>query len=365
MGHLTTMRVGLLAVILSLSATVASAAADKADFMFRANVEGEILEGKPLHWSATQMVLLGRDGQLYEFNPQLARDAVKTGARFASYTASEMKISLEHEYGNQFEVSSTRHFVVVYPRAERDLWAGRFEELYNRFEHYFRVRGFELKDPLYPLVAVVFRNKDEFFRRAAASGTPAPPNTLGHYLPRSNRVFLFDVTADNSKVDWSENASTIIHEATHQLAFNTGIHRRFAAQPRWLVEGLATMFEAKGVWNAFYDRTQADRVNRERLDGFHVYVAKRRQPGSMATLLTSDNLFQSDVDGAYAEAWALSFYLCETQPRLYAQFLERVGERPMFSDYSAVERLADFQAVFGSDPKMIETRFLRYMEDVK
>jgi hypothetical protein len=37
----------------------------------------------------------------------------------------------------------------------------------------------------------------------------------------------------------------------------------------------------------------------------------------------------------------------------------------VFSDYSAIERMADFQAVFGSDIKMTETKFLRYMEDVK
>jgi hypothetical protein len=82
-------------------------------------------------------------------------------------------------------------------------------------------------------------------------------------------------------------------------------------------------------------------------------------------LLTTDNAFQSDPDGAYGEAWALSFYLCETQPRAYAEYLKRTADRPVFSDYSAIERMADFQAVFGSDIKMLETKFLRYMEDVK
>ena len=83
------------------------------------------------------------------------------------------------------------------------------------------------------------------------------PNTLGHYDPASNRVFLFDVTSGTSGDDWSENADTIIHEATHQTAYNVGVHKRFTAAPRWLVEGLATMFEARGVWNAQYDRSQS------------------------------------------------------------------------------------------------------------
>ena len=48
----------------------------------------------------------------------------------------------------------------------------------------------------------------------------------------------------------SENSATIIHEVTHQVAFNCGVHTRFNDVPRWVSEGLATMFEAKGVWNS-------------------------------------------------------------------------------------------------------------------
>jgi hypothetical protein len=125
------------------------------------------------------------------------------------------------------------------------------------------------------------------------------------------------------------------------------------------------MFEAPGVWSAQYDHTQADRVNRDRLSGFRDYVTKSRQPSSLAALLAGDDAFRSNPDGMYAEAWALSFYLCETQPRQYAEYLERTADRPLFSDYPAAERIADFQGIFGSDLKMFETKFLRYMEDLK
>jgi hypothetical protein len=82
-------------------------------------------------------------------------------------------------------------------------------------------------------------------------------------------------------------------------------------------------------------------------------------------LVTTDDAFRSDLDGAYAEAWALSFYLCETQPKLYAAYLEKTAQRPAFSDYPAAERMADFQAIFGSDLKIFEAKFLRFMQDVK
>jgi hypothetical protein len=333
--------------------------------MFRATVNGQTVEGKPLSWDASNMLLLARDGQLHEFDPREAKDAVKTGSAFAGYTADELRAELVREFGPQFDVSTTRHYVVVHPHGQRDEWANRFEDLYNRFGHYFRVRGFALQEPLYPLVAIVFRDKAEYFRRATASGTPMHPNALGHYDPATNRVFLYDATANASGIEWSENADTIIHEATHQTAYNTGVHRRFALPPRWMVEGLATMFEAPGVWSERYDHTQSDRINRTRLDGFRRYITQRRQPGSLARLLAGDDLFRSDVDAAYAEAWALSFYLSETQPRMYAAYLQKTAERPIFTDYPAVERVADFQSVFGSDMKLFEAKFLRYMEEVQ
>jgi hypothetical protein len=350
------------AVIVVFALTASSLPA--AEFMFRARVDGQMIEGKPLHWSQQQMLLLGRDGRLHDFNPKLAKEAKKTSPRFFGYSPSEMKTALQQEFDKRFDITTTRHYLVVHPAGERDQWGNRFEDLYNRFEHYFRVRGFKLSAPEYPLVAVVFRNQDEYYKHAAASGTPMRPNTLGHYDPTSNRVFLFDVTAGGSGIDWSENAATIIHEATHQTAHNVGVHKRFIATPRWVVEGLATMFEARGVWNKQYDQSQSDRINRGRLDEFREFVKSRRQPGSLATFITSDNAYQSDPSGAYAEGWALSFYLCETQPRLYAEYLKKTADRPLFSDYTAAERMADFQEVFGGEMKMFETKFLRYMDEL-
>jgi hypothetical protein len=310
------------------------------------------------------MLLLGRDGRLHDFNPKLAKEAQKTSPRFFGFNSSEMKSVLQKEFGKAFDVSTTRHYLVVHPAGERDQWANRFEDLYKRFVHYFTVRGFSPKEPPYPMVAIVFRNEQEYFQHAAKGGTPMRPGTLGHYDPDSNRVYLFDATA-NSTVDWSLNADTIIHEATHQTAFNVGIHQRFAAAPRWMVEGLATMFEARGVWDAHSDQTQADRINRGRLMDFHNYATTRRKPGALAQMLSADHVFKSDVTAAYAEAWALSFYLCETQPRLYATYLEKTALREPFGDYSAAERMADFQSVFGNEMRMFETKFLRYMEEVK
>jgi Protein of unknown function (DUF1570) len=281
-------------------------AAGGADFMFRARVGGDTLEGKPLAWSDTQMVLLGRDGQLHTFNPKDAKDAKKTGSRFFGYSMSEMKRELYHEFGQNSDITTTNHYIVVHPRGQKDKWADRFEALYRSFNHYIRVRGFTPKEPEFPLVAVVFPNQAEYAKAASATGATFQPGTLGHYDPSTNRVYLYDITSDDKDADWSQNASTIIHEATHQTAYNVGIHSRFTATPRWLVEGLAMMFEARGVWDSLNYPNKSDRVNAERLRDFRDYL-KRRPEGSLASLIASDERFRTEPLDAYAESWAFSF----------------------------------------------------------
>jgi len=238
-----------LVAVISLGSLLTQAkgtpAAGPAKFMMAARIGGKVLEGQPLAWTDQQMFLLGRDGQLYEFKPQAAQDSRKTGQGFRGYTVVEMRNRLRKEFPNTFEISTTAHFVVVHPRGEWSAWADRLETLFRSFTHSMQVRGFKIQKTQVPLVAIVFRSQREYYRYASANGTPLQPGTLGHYDPQSNRIFLFDASGNNS--DWSANAETIIHEATHQTAYNVGVHRRFAEQPRWLVEGLAMMFESRGV----------------------------------------------------------------------------------------------------------------------
>ena len=332
-----------------------------AEFMFRARVDGKLVEGKPLYWTDTQMFLLGRDGALYQFNPQEATESKKTSPHFFGYEMRFMKRSLREEFGGHFELTTTQHYIVVHPGGQKTLWAQRFEEFYRSFQHCFRVRGFLTQEPQYPLVAIVFRNQAEYYRHAATQRTPLQPGYLGHYDPQSNRVYLFD-SSTTDQGDWSENARTIIHEATHQAAYNVGIHTRFTTTPRWLSEGLATLFESSGAWSSNPHRSQQARLNQRRFNDFRHHVRPKWHKGSLRMLVASDSAFQHDATGAYATAWALSFYLYETQPRQYCQYLEKSAARPMFSAYPAADRVADFELFFGDEWQMLEVKFLRYLK---
>ena len=108
-------------------------------------------------------------------------------------------------------------------------------------------------------MAVVFSNQADYRRDAAARGIAINGDIVGYYSPQTNRVSMYSM---GGRGQWHETAVTIIHEATHQTAYNTGVHNRFGQNPVWVVEGLGTMFEARGVWNAAAYPQAGDRINR-------------------------------------------------------------------------------------------------------
>jgi len=346
---------GILGLALAVSATAA-------DPSILVELNGNHLEGIPLSWTKERAYLLVRDGQMVEFDPALGQN-LRGGNGFVPNTTIEVRKELIREFGSRFEVSGAGHYLVVHPLGERDAWAARFEELYRSFQHYFTARGFRPADPRCPLVAVILP-KEDFVREATKAGFASANGLMGFYSPRSNRIIMFDYSASNPGADWTINAETIIHEAAHQMAFNTGIHTRFAQMPRWVTEGLGCLFEARGVWNSRLYPQRADRINRYRLEAFKKLFA-RRPAGTLAEVVSHDRLFEHNVEAGYAEAWAMTFFLSETEPRKWVDYLKKTAEKKAFEHYRGPDRLADFSAIFGPDLRMLETRYVRFINELK
>ncbi|HUT13880.1 MAG TPA: DUF1570 domain-containing protein [Thermoguttaceae bacterium] len=359
------MRIAVSAVLAAVCFGAAACADPPPDFMLKLTFDGRQIEGKPLTWDSHLVRLLGRDGRLWEFPPDKATDFSKSADRFRSYSPSEFRAELLRELGKEFEVTGTGHYLVAHPRGQRDKWAQRFEDLYRSFVHYFSVRGFRPVSPPFPLIGVVCKDRSDFHRYTASLGRPVPPGVLGFYELDSNRIILYDIDGGRDSQNWQETASVIIHEAAHQTAFNTGVHGRYAPPPLWVVEGLATTFEAPGVYDSRHHTQQADRINRDRFEYFKQRVAPKHKTELLLRMIASDGLFRSNPSTAYAEAWALSFYLVETQPRKYAKYLAMTAKQPPFGDCTASQRTADFTSVFGDDWPMLEARLLRFMEGLK
>jgi len=325
-------------------------AAEQPKGMIELTVEDRRIEGQPLSWNATQIHLLGRDGRLWDVSPDEVADYRRTAAEFRPFSPSEYRAALLRELGAGYEVSGTSHYLVAHPSGQRDRWAERFEELYREFVAYFSRRGLQPSQPPFPLVGVVLRDRGNLAQ-----------NIEGYYDLKSTRIFIYDMGGRDDSPAWRQNAAVLIHEATHQTAFNTGVHSRYSPPPRWLAEGLAMYFEAPGVHDARNHGTLSARINQGRLQAFRRLLASGRRPEDLAAMVAGDELFQTSPAAAYAQSWALYFYLSENEPARLMAYLRRTAAVPPFQPRKAAQRLADFTAVFGSDWRMLDARLNRFI----
>jgi len=333
--------------------------------MIQLDLNDQTIQATPVMATEQRVIMLGRDGRMWDFAPQKASNFTQLSSSFRPLRQNEMRGDLLAEFGRGFDVTGTGNYLVVHPAGQKDEWASQFETLFRSFQQYFAARGIHLQRNEFPLVAVVFPDFRSYQQYAAQDGMRVSPGLVGYYSSRTNRVALYDVTHGNpDNPAWADNMATIIHEATHQTAFNTGIHSRYAPQPKWLVEGLATMFEAPGVWDSRNHSHFRDRVNKTRMLEFLEYAKTQRSPNSLAQFIATDDAYYRRPATAYGEGWALVFYLIETRPREFANYVRTVAARSAEEGYSSEERLRDFQEAFGSDLDQMEAYFLRYIRDV-
>lgn len=326
---------------------------------------GKRIEGGPIVWDAQTVRLLGRDGQLWQFAPEEAKDFKQVSDQFECFSAGELRWQLMEEFGKSYDVSGTGTYLVVHPVGQRAIWAQRFEDLYREMVHYFTARRFEISKPKCPLIAVVLPSQGEFLNYARKLGIGnLDADTKGLYHLQSNRILVFDQGDGHNPGNWETDYSVVIHEAAHQTAFNTGIHSRFGNTPVWVVEGIGTLFEAPGVYNARHHRQREDRINRYRFASFLQQLATRPE-NTLSHLISSDKLFEVDWRVAYANAWALTFYLTEREPAKYAEYLSKTAHHPSFTPYSSQARLKDFTDTFGTDLKMLDVRMVRFIESMQ
>jgi hypothetical protein len=336
----------------------------------------KIERGKLVAMDQSTAWVMARDGRLSELAVEDIKSFRRLTPRFQPFSSAQLRDALRREFGKDFEVAGSEHYLVCAPPGKAREYAQLFEEIYRTFHGYFSVRGFRMSPPEFPLVAIVFPDHKSFDDYCKRDELRAFPGLMGYYLRASNRVALFDPAGSKTSSTGTELntasrmdaaieadlASTIVHEATHQVAFNTGLHSRIGETPKWIIEGLATVFESPGVRASASARGRAfHRINRDRYLWFQSYAQSRRKPKSLAAFVSADYKFQSSALDAYAEAWALSFYLIETRPSKYAQYLKTIATRDPLKAYSKEERLDDFQKAFGNDLEMLEADFLRFI----
>lgn len=370
-------------MLVSLWVVLPASMSHAGDSLIRVSDGENQYTGKVLALTNTTCSMMDRQGKLMHLDVSQLKTFERIAERFQPFSGSVFRDELLREFPGQYDVAATTHYLVCAPRGRSRQYAELFESIYRDTEQFYRVRGFKLAASEVPLVAIVFGTQREFMQYCIRDGVPPSADLQGYYSLNSNRVALFadenllkSVDANATGAHFSkasgiaalaaistETAGTIVHETTHQVGYNIGIHSRLGGTPVWVIEGLATVLEPDGMRHRSGRNLLSDRLNPERFHWFRQQRRGRRHNGDLASLIASDDFFHQNALDSYSEAWGLTFFLLQnpSRQRAFANYLQTLQQRDPLMPYDAADRLKDFQSAFG-DISRLEVEFIRYMD---
>ena len=332
------------------------------------------------------LMILAADGMLWRVPPEEIVKRDSDDEPLQPLRQEQLGEQLLKELPPGFELHFTQHYVICHNTSKvYAQWCGAlFERLYKAFTNFWSRKGFDLHEPEFPLVALVFADRESYSRFQSRELGAAAAKIIGYYSQDTNRISTFDLTgaealrrngdkrgspADINRMlarpEAERLVATIIHEATHQIAFNCGLQTRHADIPRWLCEGLAIYFETPDLSSSKGWRT-IGAANQVRLAGFREYVRRGRPADSLVSLIANDQrmLDPERADDAYGEAWALNYFLIRQHPKQYVDYLKQLSaKQPLIWD-EPQERLQEFKQAFG-DLDQLDAEFLRHIGKVR
>jgi hypothetical protein len=330
-------------------------------------------------------LVLTPDGVLWTVPPEELVEHTKDDVPFSPYSRDELTRRLLAELPRGFDTLQTTHYLICHNTSKAYAqWCGSlFERLYLAFTNYWSRKDFPLHEPQFPLVALVFADRQSYANYARDELGDAVESIVGYYSLRSNRMTMYDLTGIQAlrrpgdhrgstaeinqmlaRPEAERTVATVIHEATHQIAFNCGLQTRYADIPLWVSEGIAVYFETPDLSSARGWRT-IGAVNGLRLAQFRQYLP-RRPAGSLASLIADDARLRSAKQSAdaYAEAWALNYFLLKQRGKQYDAYLKLLAEKgPLVWD-KPEGRLQQFKDAFG-DLEQLDTDFVRAMSKLR
>lgn len=275
----------------------------------------------------------------------------------------------------------TDHFVVCYNTTDvYAQWnANLYERMYNGMRRFWSEKGIDVHEPRFPMVALIFSTQEEYLNYAKRDFAGAE-GTYGYYEMMANRLATFDLTGIEgmipagvriqreeliteifSRPQAERQVATILHEASHQIAFNTGVQKRLGDNPLWVSEGMATFFESPdfskaGGWGG------TGKVNRFQLNNLRRLASQRPEDSLLRLIVRDEVLRNGDTSqAAYAESWGWTFFLIKRRPKQYVEYLELLESRPPGQPSDAKQRLADFKKCFGDDLDKLNREFVRFI----
>lgn len=351
---------------------------------FRDSKTGEVREvvGNVIGEDQSGTVLLeGLDTQHYYIEKDDRKQWEKNPQPEKLFSKQQLRAHLIKELGGRFHIETRMNYVLAYSCSPKFAeQAGQLLELvHDHFVNFFRNKGGFRFEPLrQPLVAVIYKDRQEYLTNIAKLAGDSLHWSGGVYVQSTNRFYTYEQTLDvpanreeQVNVDAARlsaaqsavrerNVQMIVHEGVHQLAYNLGFHKRFSYNPKWLAEGMAMYFES-GDPDSSMGWNGAGRINEFQLQSFAKAYPRLREGFLHALVVDDDAFMNASTNGeAYAAAWAVNYYLLRSKTRGYVRYLRLIADRPI-KPYTADERVEDFRKAFGKTPASIELDFRRFM----
>lgn len=309
-------------------------------------------------------------------------------------------------------VQTSQHYILLHDTPESnvdkrrksraDLRLELLETVYESYFMKFAMDGILLEPPTERLMVILFHEEKDYIRYSKQIDRTLV-SAAGFWDPIGNACVFYDSGSSERRkgIDrWNEelkrakdqargtplaretahlsntvdllikvskeedDMEVVSHEATHQLAGNTGLMPRGKIALRWAHEGLASYFESSSdaVWNGI------GAVNERRLKSYYrILQDESRRP---IELLINDFLFHQPKDDkeevdAYGQAWALTHYLMETEPKKLVEYYRRTSQLdPSQGPITRGELVEIFANVFG-DLRQLEGDWHRYMQSLE
>lgn len=321
-----------------------------------------VIEGRVLVAPPDGVLVEDRRSTLWTLKNEQIKSREKTETPFALLPAEEHGRLLVRELGADFRVQMSDHYLIVSNTspAYAEWCNGMLERFYaGFFAYWMKHLNMELPEPDSKLLVILLRDQMQFKQFYEKDVGQKTQSSFGYYSIRRNRSVLYDFSGldeDDAKSSGDVrralrkvpfNVATMVHEATHQLCFNTGLHTRYADNPVWLMEGLAMYFEApyfnSSKWNTIGKLTDW------RKDATKAYMDSI-SAGTLASLTLSDDRFRQaeTTRDAYTESWALTLYLMKNRENELARYLKSISEKSPLVWDKPEQRLRLLQETIGS-----------------
>lgn len=319
------------------------------------------------------LLIEDRAGRLRMIAAKEIDEHVPLNEPWLPYSDEELAKVLLSELGPEFSVTQTEHYLILANSSEDYAqFCGKILEKVNgEYLKFMEGMGVSVKSPPRRLPVLIFAAVPEFEAYAAKLHPEISfADTPGFYTVRDNLVLLQDLTRDRSlrtssaiRRSLSEQplqVATVIHEAVHQLAFNTGVQVRLADNPVWFSEGLSLCFEQPSLRTPLL-WTRPNLVNARHHAEFARLTEDATLPIPLSDLIRRDSLFQQSetANAAYAESWAMVTWLVRERPEQLGEWIEQLSQQRPLEPVTAEERLAMFVKVFGAAPSELTAEIIR------